>query len=227
MRVLLVEDEPDLSDVLRAALVRRDCIVDHVALLSEAIEAVLLAAYDVILLDWNLPDGAGIDLIREVRRSDAEATPIIILSARQTLDDRVRGLDHGADDYLVKPFDVPELLARMRALRRRPATVPIQAMTLGRLSVSISDGSVSVNGADLVLPRRERAVAECLIKRAGRVVLRETLENAVFGFDDEIASNTLDAHISRLRAKLAASDAKVEIQAVRGVGYLMRALDEE
>lgn len=226
MRVLLVEDELELSEVLSAALIRRDCVVDHVATLALAAEAIQLFPYDVILLDWNLPDGAGVDLIKQVRRGEASSTPILILSARDALDDRIRGLDHGADDYMIKPFDIPELLARMRALRRRPATAPNDYYKLGRLSVGVSDASVTVDGVELALPRRERAVAECLVRRAGRVVLRESLENAVFGFDDDIASNSLDAHISRLRAKLILAEALVEIQAVRGVGYVMRAINE-
>lgn len=220
MRLLLVEDEIEMAQALRAALLRHDCVVDHVATLAEAEEAVRSACHDAILLDWQLPDGEGVSLIPHAREF-APAAPIVMLTARGDLSDRIAGLDAGADDYLAKPFATEELLARLRAVRRRSSLVADVAV-LGRLSFDLAAGHAEVEGDPLMLARRELLVLETLMRRAGRVVLRATLEEAVYGYDDEIASNTLDAHISRLRRKLEGANAEVEIHAIRGVGYLLK-----
>lgn len=221
MRLLLVEDELEMAGALRAALSRHDLIVDHVATLGEAEEAVRSRSHDAILLDWQLPDGEGISLIPIVRASGQD-TPVIMLTARGDLSDRVLGLDAGADDYLAKPFAVQELLARLRAVRRRSGAPMLEAAALGRLTFDLSSGHAEIDGEPLVLARRELLVLEALMRRAGRVVLRANLEEAVYGYDDEIASNTLDAHVSRLRRKLDSVGAGVEIHAIRGVGYLLK-----
>jgi DNA-binding response OmpR family regulator len=147
--------------------------------------------------------------------------PIIVLSALGSLDQRVDGLDHGADDYLAKPLSTDELLARLRAVLRRPAQIGESVVTVGNLKFNLTDRSVTVDGESLDLPRRETLVLELLVRRNGRTVARGALEEAVYGFDDEIASNALDANISRLRKKLAG--ASVEIHPIRGVGYLLKA----
>lgn len=220
MRLLLVEDEMEMAQALRAALLRHDCVVDHVATLAEAEEAVRSACHDAILLDWQLPDGEGVSLI-PLAREIGQEVPIIMLTARGDLSDRISGLDAGADDYLPKPFATEELLARLRAVRRRSSLVADVA-ALGRLTFDLASGHADVDGDPLMLARRELLVLEALMRRAGRVVLRATLEEAVYGYDDEIASNTLDAHISRLRRKLEGAGAGVEIHAIRGVGYLLK-----
>lgn len=221
MRLLLVEDEMEMARALRAALVRHDCIVDHVATLAEAEEAVQSACHDAILLDWQLPDGEGVSLI-PLAREVGQDVPIIMLTARGELSDRIAGLDAGADDYLPKPFATEELLARLRAVRRRSGSPIIETARLGRLTFDLAAGHAEVDDDPIRLARRELLVLEALMRRAGRVVLRATLEDAVYGYDDEIASNTLDAHISRLRRKLEAAGAGVEIHAIRGVGYLLK-----
>ena len=220
MRLLLVEDEIEMAQALKAALLRHDCVVDHVPTLAEAEEAVWSTLHDAILLDWQLPDGEGVTLI-PLAREVAQDVPIIMLTARGDLSDRIAGLDAGADDYLAKPFAIEELLARLRAVRRRSSLVSDVAV-LGRLTFDLATGHAAVNDQALMLARRELLVLEALMRRAGRVVLRATLEEAVYGYDDEIASNTLDAHISRLRRKLEAAEAGVEIHAIRGVGYLLK-----
>ena len=221
MRVLLVEDEPEMAAALTVALKNYDMVVDHISTLADAEEAVFINDYGAILLDRQLPDGDGLTLIPKLRARGA-GVPVIVLTARGELADRIAGLDTGADDYLGKPFAVEELLARLRAVLRRPADLPPETMRLGRLSFDLGNREASVAGQPLDLPRRELLVLEALMRRTGRMVQREALMEAVFGLDDEIQSNALDTHVSRLRRKLADADAGVTINGIRGVGYLLR-----
>ncbi|MET1755754.1 response regulator transcription factor [Novosphingobium sp. RD2P27] len=221
MRVLLIEDELGLAETLRGALERERFVVDHADRLSVAREAALLASFDLVLLDRTLPDGDGLSLIPALR-AGYPGLPIIVLSARGEVSDRIAGLDEGADDYLIKPFSLDEMFARIRAVRRRPADMAGEEIVAGSLVYDLSSDEVSVKGVWLELPRRELRVLATLVKRRGRTVLRETLEQAVYGFDDEVQSNALDSHVSRLRRKLAEAEAGVEIHAIRGVGYLLR-----
>ena len=223
MRILLVEDEPHLSGTLRAVLERERFIVDCADRLATAREAVRLNNFDLVLLDRTLPDGEGLSLI-PLMRAGLPGLPVIVLSARDEVFDRVVGLDEGADDYLTKPFSVDEMLARIRAIRRRPADLVNEEIRAGSLVFDLSNEEVMVRGGRVDLSRRELRVLAALIKRRGRTVLRESLEQAVFGFDDTIQSNTLDSHISRLRQKLNKAGAGIEIHAIRGVGYLLREL---
>ena len=223
MRVLLVEDEKEFADTLRVALERERFIVDHAGRLAMAREAARTSAYDLVLLDRTLPDGDGLSLVAALR-ADNPGLPIIVLSARGEVFDRVAGLDEGADDYLIKPFALEEMFARIRAVRRRPAELGAEEIRAGSLVFDVANDEASVAGVRLDLARRELRVLATLVKRRGRTVLRESLEQAVYGFDDEVQSNTLDSHISRLRRKLAEAGARVEIHAIRGVGYLLRAV---
>ena len=220
MRILLVEDETDMARALIAALNRQDIVVDHVSTLGIAEEAALSDVYDAVLLDRKLPDGDGLSLIPILRRV-RNGLPIIVLSALGSSDQRVAGLDTGADDYLCKPFSTDELLARIRAILRRPADLGETFATVGKLKFNLSERCAEVDGAVLDLTRREMLALEVLIRRAGRIVSRSALEEAVYGFDEEIASNALDANISRLRGKL--SSASVNIHAIRGLGYVIQA----
>lgn len=223
MRILLIEDEMDLAAALRTALESHDLVVDHVDNLADAEEATMSADHDAVLLDRMLPDGEGLDLIPIIRRHNP-GVPIIVLTARGETAERVGGLDRGADDYLTKPFAVEELLARIRAVRRRPVAMAVDHVRLGSLLYDLGHDEAQVGDVRLDLPRRELRVLAALMRRRGRTVLRGSLEEAVYGFDDEIQSNTLDAHISRLRRRLAEVEAGVEIHAIRGVGYLIRAI---
>lgn len=223
MRVLLVEDEPEMASALAAALRGHDMVVDRVATLDLAEEALIANTYNAILLDRQLPDGDGLTLIPKLRAKGLQ-TPIIVLTARGDLDQRVAGLDSGADDYLGKPFAIAELLARLRAVLRRPSDLPIEILKLGRLAYDAAHRQASVAGVNLNLPRRELLVLETLLRRSGRTVARAALDEAVYGFDDEIRSNALDTHISRLRRKLSDADARVEIHTIRGIGYLINRL---
>jgi DNA-binding response OmpR family regulator len=221
LRVLLVEDEPEMASALAAALKNYGMVVDHVATLADAEEAVSINAYGAILLDRQLPDGDGLTLIPQLRAKGA-GVPIIVLTARGDLVDRVAGLNTGADDYLGKPFAVEELLARLRAVLRRPADLPSEIIRLGRLSFDAGHREASVAGRPLDLPRRELLVLETLLRRMGRTVARSSLEEAVYSIDDEIQSNALDTHVSRLRRKLSDAQAEVEIHGIRGIGYLLK-----
>jgi two-component system, OmpR family, response regulator len=223
VRILLLEDEPEMASVLLTALHRRGILVDHAATLADGARHVEATPYDALVLDRRLPDGDGLALVARLRAA-GDPVPVLMLTARDALDERVRGLDAGADDYLGKPFAVEELLARLRALLRRPAETRQELLQVARLCFDLAHREASVAGHRMELPRRELLALELLMRRGGRTVLREALERAVFGFDVEIQSNALDTHVSRLRRKLADTGAGVEICGIRGVGYLLRAV---
>jgi DNA-binding response OmpR family regulator len=222
MRILLVEDEIEMAAALRAALARRGFVVDRVRTLEDAHIALKEPGVRAVLLDRRLPDGDGLSLL-PVLRAMADPPPVIVLTALGQTMERVEGLDAGADDYLVKPFELDELLARLRAVARRRAGTAAEPLTLGALSFDAVHREAQVSGQPLQLPRREIALLDVLLRRAGRVVLRETIEAALFGFDDAPASNTLDSHVSRLRRRLSDAGAGVAIHALRGVGYMAKA----
>jgi DNA-binding response OmpR family regulator len=221
MRLLLIEDERELAVALSAALSKHGIVTDHTMSLADAHELVLQNDYDAILLDRRLPDGEGLTFIPILRRAGND-TPIIILTARNEPMERVAGLDSGADDYLGKPFMVEELMARVRALLRRPTGVIDQDIKVGRLSIDPLNLAVRIGSDTLEMPRRELLVLQALAKRKGKTVLRSTLEQAVYNYEEEIQSNALDAHISRLRKRLSDLDAGTTIHNIRGVGYLLK-----
>ncbi|CAM3219599.1 response regulator transcription factor [Paracoccus nototheniae] len=221
MRIMLVEDEAGLAAMLAGFLQRERFVVDQLDCIATAREAAAMVDYDLALLDRSLPDGDGLTLLPDLRTGNP-GIHVIILSALGEVEDRVTGLDQGADDYLVKPFALDEMLARIRAVRRRPAQVQDDKIRAGAVIFDPVHDTVEIGGQPIILPRRELRVLATLIRRRGRTVMREALEQAVFGFDDEIQSNTLDSHVSRLRKRLREADAGVEIHAIRGVGYLLR-----
>ncbi|MCX8572203.1 MULTISPECIES: response regulator transcription factor [Hyphomicrobiales] len=222
MRIMLLEDEPEMASVLKTALERRNVIVDHVATIADAEAAAEFGQYDAVVLDRRLPDGEGLDLIPKLRALRVEA-PILMLTALGSINDRVVGLNAGADDYLSKPFAMEELMARLRALYRRPVVSRAEQVVVGRLTYDFGHHEATVGDRPLELLRREQLALEALIRRPGRAVLRATLEESVYAMDDEIGSNALDAHVSRLRRKLEEVSAGVEIRAIRNLGYLLRA----
>jgi len=223
MRILLVEDELDMASALGDALSKHNIVIDHVATLADARQAADLNAYDAILLDRQLTDGEGLRLIPELRAANI-GTPIIVLTAHNDHEGRIRGLDLGADDYMGKPFMVEELIARLRAVLRRPQ-LSSETISAGRLTFAVLHMEPTIDGKPLLLPRRELLVLAALMKRLGRTVTRDALVNAVYSFDAEIQSNALDSHVSRLRKKLTELDAGVAIHTIRGIGYLMKAAE--
>lgn len=220
MRILLIEDELDMALVIKTALNANDIVVDHAATLELAREALLEDLHDAVLLDRKLPDGDGMTVIPYIRQT-RPGLPVIVLSALGALSDRIAGLDTGADDYLAKPFSTDELLARLRAIMRRPnAEVGDNVIKIAGLHFSLTRRVAEVNGVALELPRKELLVLEALIRRSGRLFPRSLLLEAVYAYDEEIASNAIEAHVSRLRKKL--EPAGVLIHSIRGLGYLLK-----
>ena len=227
MRILLVEDDPNLGDAVSSLLRNEGHVVDLAESLWMAKAAVTDFAYDVVLLDRMLPDGEGTELISHAREA-AVQTRFLVLSALGEIEERVRGLDLGADDYMVKPFEPDELCARIRALVRRPVHGEPRVVEFGNLRLDCATRDVVVRAADggeeipIMFPRREMTLLQTLLERGGRVATREFLESAMYGFDDLFQSNTLESHVSRLRRHLADAAAGVTIHTVRGVGYMLR-----
>ncbi|MFD2238154.1 response regulator transcription factor [Aureimonas populi] len=221
MRILLVEDEMEMAGALSVALGKHGIVIDHTAMLADALELTRQTLYDAILLDRRLPDGEGLAFIPRLRKAGID-TPVIVLTARNETKERIEGLDSGADDYLGKPFLVEELMARIRAVLRRPAHLAEPQFGVGRMVIDPLNLAVSVDAVPLDLPRRELLVLVALAKRRGKTVLRSTLEAAVYNYEEEIQSNALDAHISRLRKRLADAGAGVSVHNIRGVGYLLK-----
>ncbi|WP_051108189.1 response regulator [Yoonia vestfoldensis] len=219
MRVLLVEDHPPLAEAVCDALRRAGFAVDHAATAADARDMAALADYTLVLLDLGLPDGDGA-LLLPVLRDDGRV-PVIVLTARDQLADRLAGLDGGADDYVVKPVEMPELVARCRAILRRPGDRSDKILRIGPLALDTVARSVNVDGEPLILGRRETGVLEQLMRAAGRVVSRQMLEEAIYGFDDEVGPNALEAAVSRLRRALDAAGSPLPIVTVRGVGYML------
>ena len=178
-----------------------------------------LTDHALAILDLGLPDGDGLSLLPTLR--DQGRMPVIILTARDQLADRVAGLDSGADDYVVKPVDMPELVARCRAVLRRPGDRSAATLRLGPLELDSVTRSASMHGKPVSLGRREITVLECLMRSSGRVVTRQALENAVYGFDDEVGPNALEASVSRLRRALDAAGCPTPIVTVRGLGWML------
>jgi len=221
MRLLLVEDSARLRELLTEAVHGAGWRIDSTATAEDAREAVAVAAYDLLLVDLGLPDCDGIDLVREFRR-DGVKTPILILTARSAIEERVAGLDAGADDYLTKPFNTREFLARCRALLRRAPDTKTPILTVARLNLDVATGLASSNNLDLGLAPRERTVLEILMREAGCVVPKRKLEHALSEFGDELSSNAVELAVSRLRKKLEPHDCGVAVETIRGVGYLLR-----
>jgi DNA-binding response OmpR family regulator len=221
MRLLLVEDEVEMARALTAVLVQHGHVVDHMTLIEHAREALRPNVHDAVILDRQLPDGDGLVLLREMRDA-GDKTPVIVLTAHNAPDDRVGGLDDGADDYLGKPFLADELMARLRAVVRRSESYASRVFVEGNVEIDLDHQELKVDGKVVSLTRREMLVLQILVRRAGRTVLRATLEEAVYGYDDEIQSNALDSHVSRLRRKLADAGASVTIHTIRGIGYLLK-----
>lgn len=220
MRILLVEDEAELAQALAAALRQNQAVVDVAGSLREAQDAVLAGQHEVIVLDRGLPDGDGLSLI-EFLRANGIAAAVLVLTAMADISERVLSLDGGADDYLAKPFSMDELMARVRALARRPALRANPVTVLARLQFDHLQRQAHVDAQSLLLTRRELLVLEALLEQRGRTVLRESLHDRVYGQEGDIHSNALDTHVSRLRSKLDKAGAQVEIHAIRGVGYLL------
>lgn len=216
MRILLIEDEAALAGPLVEHLAADRHLVEWFDTLADAESAERASPFDVILLDLHLPDGDGLEFLKSLRDRRVH-TPVLILSARDKVSDRIKGLNLGADDYVIKPFDLDEVKARIHTVCRRGEDKLAQITTIGDLSISLAEHSVTRADVPVRLTTREWQVLETLVRRKPAVVPRESLEAALYAFGEEVESNALEAHISRLRAKLG----KDLIVTHRGLGYAL------
>ena len=215
MRLIIVEDDPMIARSLDNALSPLGNSVDAFSRLKDARAALRHDRFDLLLLDLGLPDGNGLELLSELRER-GDKTPVLILTARDGIEDRVKGLDLSADDYLAKPFSLAELEARVRALLRRSQQRSDNRLMLGPLCLDPMAGTATLDGVTLALPRRERRLLEGLLLHAGSIAPREMLESRVFSFGD-VGSNALEVYVSRLRKRLQGSG--LHIRTFRGLGY--------
>lgn len=214
MKLLLIEDELALSEALTALLRTEGFAVDPVARLQMAETALSMSTYDGMLLDLYLPDGDGMAWLRRLR-ARGDTTPVIIMTARDQVSDRIAGLQSGADDYVTKPFDVQELLARLGAVLRRAQGSASSWLQVGSLALDLQGRRARVDTQDIELTAKEWAVLEKLASRPGRIVNKEALDQALYSFDDDVGSNTLEVYISRIRKKIG----KHRVETLRGLGY--------
>lgn len=219
MRLLLIEDDADLRDGVRTALKSEGYTLDCLGDGRQALHALRHEIFDLVLLDLGLPGLDGLTVLKTLR-SERKQTPVLILTARDAVTDRIAGLDSGADDYLVKPFDITELKARIRALLRRSAGRADSSLTLGELRIEPQSQSVYFQGQSIALTRREFALLHELANQPGHVFTRDHLQQLLYGWDDEVESNALEVHVHHLRKKLFPA----LIRTLRGVGY---ALDKD
>jgi DNA-binding response OmpR family regulator len=215
MRVLVVEDDQVVGDAVQRALSLDGHAADHVETAERARAALHAETFDLAIVDIGLPREDGLQLLRDLRRRGRNL-PVLMLTARDGLSDRVSALDLGADDYLTKPFQVAELLARCRALVRRANGVASTKVVFGPLKLDLAHREAEINGTALDLTRREWSVLECLVLNAGRVVSKEKLISAVASWNDELTPNAVEVYVSRLRTKLGEA---VVIRVIRGLGY--------
>lgn len=220
MRVLLVEDNDELVSLLVKSLARSGFSADAVANAGDAAHSLAAMRYAAIVLDLGLPDQDGLTLLRGVR-GRGDSTPVLVLTARDGVSDRVNGLRAGADDYLVKPFAMEELVARLQALLRRPGNLLGRQLSFGNVSLETEGRQVFVDGTLRVFAAREMAILEILLRRGGNVVPKRLFEDQLFGLSGDVGSNAVEVYVHRLRKMLSDCGATVKIHTVRGVGYLL------
>jgi|JI9StandDraft_2_1071091.scaffolds.fasta_scaffold08447_4 two-component system response regulator QseB len=220
MRLLLIEDNDRLAEFLEKALRDAGFAVDRAESCAAATASFDASGFDAVILDLGLPDGDGLALLKS-RRATGDRTPVLILTARDGLSDRVGGLNAGADDYLPKPFAMEELIARVKALLRRPGAALSVQLTLGNICLDTVGPSITIDGRAATLTRRELALMEILLRRPGKVISRGAIEEGLYSFSDEVGSNALEVLVSRLRKKLGSLGADINLHTVRGVGYMV------
>jgi two-component system response regulator TctD len=220
MRLLVVEDNQQLAEGLTHGLQAAGYETDCLATSSEARAALTTTRYAALILDLGLPDGDGLSILREIRHRK-DPLPVLVLTARGGVHDRVTGLRSGADDYLVKPFDFEELLARLEALLRRPGQLLGRSLQVGNVAFDTESRQAFIDDKPQVFSARETAVLELLMRRKDRVVSKKLVEDQIFGLSAEVASNAVEVYVHRLRKQLSEHGAKVVIHTVRGIGYLI------
>ncbi len=220
MRLLIIEDEARLSEILRSKLGDAGFTVDTASSAADAKAALELINYDATILDLGLPDGDGLTVLATVRRL-GKTLPILILTARDAVEDRVAGLNAGADDYLTKPFAMTELIARIKALLRRPGGVLGITLDAGNVRLDTVGRELAIAGRPVRVSRRELAILEQMMRRFGRIVPKAVLEEKLYGIDEEPDSNTIPVHVHHLRRQLQTANANLAIHTIRGVGYIL------
>ena len=220
MRILLIEDNLELARLLTESLAARGISADVVGTAADARIAIANIRYAALVLDLGLPDDDGMTVLKELRRA-IDPTPVLVLTARGSVDDRVAGLRNGADDYLVKPFAIEELIERINALLRRPGQLLGSSLNLANLTFDTEGRQVFVDGKAYAFSSRELSVLELLLRRQGRVVPKKNVEDQIFGMSSDVASNAVEVYVSRLRKQLVLSRARLQIHTIRGVGYLI------
>jgi two-component system response regulator TctD len=220
MRLLIVEDNVELAGLLAKGLRAAGYETDVLSTIDDASTALRTTFYAALILDLGLPDGDGLTLLREIRHRNIPI-PVLVLTARGGLQDRVHGLRSGADDYLVKPFALEELVARLEAQLRRPGHLLGGVLRIANLEFDTGNRQASINGQPQLLSSRETAVLELLMRSKGRVVSKKQVEDHIFGHSNEIASNAVEVYVHRLRKQLADKGAKIQVHTIRGVGYLL------
>jgi len=225
MRLLVVEDEKRIADFLARGLQGAGYAVDVAPNGMTALDFIHATDYDLVILDIMLPDLDGLTILEKIRNRKV-GPPVLILSARGAVDDRVKGLELGADDYLTKPFAMTELIARIKALLRRPGSVLGITLEAGNIRLDTVGRELTVAGISIRLSRQELAVLEQMMRRVGRIVPKAVLEERLYGIDEEPESNTIPVHVHHLRRQLAAASANVAIHTVRGVGYILAEIEQ-
>jgi DNA-binding response OmpR family regulator len=220
MRLLVVEDNEELAKLLAKGLQAAGYDTDVFATVAEARAALLMITYAAMILDLGLPDGDGLAVLRELRHRK-DSVPVLLLTARGGLQDRINGLRSGADDYLVKPFAFEELLARLEAQLRRPGQILGNSLRVANLEFDSRSRRATINDEPQLLSARETAVLELLMHSKGRVVSKKQVEDHIFGLSSEVASNAVEVYVHRLRKQLSEKGARVQIHTIRGVGYLI------
>jgi two-component system response regulator QseB len=216
MRLLLIEDDPLLGDGLQAGLRQCGYTVDWLQNAAAAEAALISEHYEVMVLDLGLPDRSGLTVLKSLRQRGDEL-PVLILTARDSVEDRILGLDSGADDYMLKPFDLDELAARLRAMQRRHSGRADNTIHHGNISLNPAGHAVSIAGKPIDLPPREYAVLQLLLENTGRVLSRRRLEESLYSWDGEVESNAIEVYIHHLRKKFGSE----LIRTIRGVGYII------
>lgn len=220
MRILIVEDNSRFGQLLADHLTAVGFTVDLTRTAHDFRELAKRGQHDLMLVDLALPDGDGVELVREIRRNGS-SVPVLVLTARASVADRINGLDAGADDYLVKPFNVKELDARVRALLRRPASIAPQFLRAGALRLDAATGAVYCNGQRLNLRPSEQRLLGLLIRRSGHVVTRDVIESAIHSMESESTPNAMEKLVSRLRKSLSDQATGIELKTVKGLGYIL------
>lgn len=226
MRILLVEDNSRLSEAIVGSLVKAGFEIDPVAQAEDALAVLAQQTYDLVILDLGLPDMDGMEVLRELRNK-RNTVPVLVLTARDSPSDKISGLNKGADDYMVKPFDTEELVARLNALLRRPAMSLSDVITLNNLSFDTSNRQTKIDDATVELSRKETDLLEQLLRSIDRIVTKKVIETRLYSYDEKGSANSIEVLVHRLRKKLLSHGADIEIHTLRGIGYMIAGIQHD